>query len=292
MKNTLLPLFFASMTITSAASAEGLNQLTYGAGYTTLSDSGVSLDLVSAGAAGEYQAGNFLFNGGLSIDRLSGGGNSADITQISARVTYLISPNTAFYGGLDYADIEGVSDATVYGLGAEYNANGFGVGINYSDPDVNGAEATTAIYAGYAVSDDLELFAAYSSTDGEGVPTIGLEFENETYDVAAVYSSNDGIYIFSATGFYDFGNQFRVSGGYTELNGEVDLMSVGGGYEVSNDLWIDASYGQASGGGESIDVIGLSIVYDFGDETLLIDRAQNAQGKAFGILSGTILNNL
>ncbi|WP_439142914.1 hypothetical protein [Pseudooctadecabacter sp.] len=227
-----------------------------------------------------------MFNGSIGYLDLDG---EIDLTQLSMRGGYQITPNIAAYAGVDYLDA-GENDITIYNIGAEYSTGVYTVGINFEEADEEGADTFTTIYGSYQVSSDLEVALALTDVDGEAQTTLGALYDQGGTELSAVYTSFDGESIFAINGNYDFGNGFRAGGGYVNFDGEADILEIGGGYEISDDLWVDLSIGQADiGEGSDIDMIGLSLSFETGRETLLIDRATTAQGEAFGVL-GEVLN--
>lgn len=272
-----LPLIAAG----SMTAAQEMNYLTYGGSYTNLSTGGGDIDLLSLGAGIDYTNNGFIFNGGVGYLDLDG---EIDLTRLSIRGGYQITPNIAAYAGVDYLDSDG-GDLNIYNIGAEYSDGVYTVGINFEEIDEEGADTFTTIYGSYQLSSDLEVALALTDVDGDVQTTLGALYDQGGTELAAVYTTFDGEDIFAINGNYDFGNGFRAGGGYVNLDGEADILEIGGGYEISDDLWVDLSIGQADiGDGGDIDMIGLSLSFETGRETLLVDRAATAQAEAYGAL--------
>ncbi|PVA06052.1 hypothetical protein [Thalassorhabdomicrobium marinisediminis] len=269
------------LALGTSALAQGIEYQSFGAGYSNLSTGGSDGSLFSLGGGLDYRSGGFVFNGSTGYLDLE---DDITLTALDMRAGYFIVPQAAVYVGLDYIDVEGF-DLTIYNIGGEYQFGPGAVGINLSEPDVSGAETITTVYGGYSVMPQLEMSLAITEVDGETGATFASDFDLGGSEFAATYMTSDGIDIFAVNGNYDLGNNFRVGGGYADFDGDVDLVSVSGGYEMRNDMWLDVSYGQASfSGGPDIDVLGFALSFETGRESLLVDRASTAQADALGVL--------
>jgi len=280
-----LPIFAIAMTTASAATAQGVEYLSYGANYTNLSVDGNDANLLSLGASVDFRVNDAFINGAISYTDVSGDGGDGSITGISTRGGYFVAPQAVIYGGLNYVDTSDSDSLNTYNVGAEYAFNAFTVVLNYDDSEQSGYLETTTLYAGYQASDAVEIAVGVSDTDGENTAQVSFDFDNGQYDVSALYVGADGLNLFGFDAAYNFGNGFRTSGSYVSLDGDADILSIGGGYEVSQDMWVDLEVGRfnADGGG-SADVIELALTYEMGRETLLVDRMESTQIEALGVL--------
>jgi len=272
----------------SAATAQGVEYLSYGAGYTNLSDGDTSANIYALYGAVDYRVNNAFISGGLGYTRLSDSFDDFGITNITARGGYFVAPQAVIYGGINYFDADDVDSFTSYDIGAEYSFASATVGLNYDDSNEAGYESTVTVYASYRMNETLEAGLFYSDNDFGSTTSLGMDYDDGTFDVAAVLSDFEGETIFGIDASYAFGNDFRASGGYVDLDGFIDILSVGAGYEVSSDMWVDLEFGRASDGVDDIDVISLALTYELGRETLLIDRAQSTQTDALGVFGGLI----
>jgi len=277
-------LSIASILAASSSMAQGVEYLSYGASYANLSADGGSVDIFSLGGSIDYRVNNAFIGGTISYTDLSGDGDDFGVTGISARAGYFVVPQAVIYGGLNYVDTSETSSFSTYNIGAEYMIGAVTLGVNYDDSDESGYIESTSIYAGYQVGDALEIAAGFTDTDGDTFTQVGLEYDDGTYDVAAVFADLEGTTLFGVDASYDFGNRFRVLGGYLDFDGEADLFTMGGGYEVSNDMWVDLEFGRADLDGVDFDTIGVAFTYEMGRETLLIDRVERTQVEALGVL--------
>jgi hypothetical protein len=285
VKSAALSVIAVALTTATTASAQGTEYLSYGASYTNLSFDGISADILQGNAAIDYRSNAFVVNGELNLLNLSDDVDSATISGIDARAGYFVVPNLVVYGGINYLD-SNVSDSFLrYNVGAEYGVNGFTFGVNYNDSNETGYVEVTTLYASYQMNDTFEAAIGFTDTDGDILTQIGVDFDNGQYDVAAIFVEIDGDSLFGFDVAYDFGNSFRAIGNYTNIDGEGDVLSIGGGYEITQDMWLDVSVGRVdAGGGDTADVIGLAFTYETGNETLLIDRSETNQIKALGFL--------
>lgn len=271
----------------STAMAQGVEYLSYGASYTNFSFDGADASIYSLGGTVDYRVNNAFVNGGLSFSRIDDTDDTQfNVSGISLRGGYFVTPQAVIYGGINYADSSDSSSFSTYNIGGEYNFGAVTVGVNYDDSDETGYVETTSLYASYQVGDALEIAAGFGDTDGDTITQIGLNYDDGTYDVAALYAEADGVSLMGVDASYDLGNRFRVAGGYANIDGEADIFSLGGGYEVSNDMWVDVEFGRFLVDGESdVNTIGIAFTYEMGRETLLIDRAERTQVEALGVLS-------
>ena len=100
----------------------------------------------------------------------------------------------------------------------------------------------------------------------------------------------DDANLFALDAKYAFGNGFRVSGNYINFDDGMDMSSIGAGYEVSPDLWVDLNVGRLNGtGAGSVELVGLALTYEMGSETMLVDRATKTQVDALGPLGQIVM---
>ena len=292
MKNIALPIFLASFAVASTASAEGLNYLSYGASYSNLSIDDETADAFGGGISADFQSGNFLFNGGVNTNRFSSEGESTTLTGVDVRVGYLATADFAVYAGLMSTKVTDLDTFSTYNVGAEFGINSLAFGINYDDSDEDGYVATTIAYGSYRVSDAAEVFLVVSDTDGLTSTGLVVDFDNGQFDAAAFFTEIDGQNMFALDTSYALGYGMRVSGNYINFDSEFDMVSIGAGFEVSQDLWIDLNVGRVEAtGSENLDLIGLTLTYEMGGETLLVDRVTSAQLSALGSLGEVVLTS-
>jgi len=273
------------VTMASLASAQNVEYLSYGAAYINSDDA----DVFGLGGTIDYRNSNFVLNGGVGYADLDGLDGNDDVTTLDFRAGYFVTQAAVIYGGYSYTDTDG-DDSDAYNIGGEYNFNQFTVGLNFEDIDESGVDTFSTIYAGYQVTNELELGLQVSDQDDlDTVTTLTADYDLGDTELFAVYSDNDSGDFFAINGNYDFQNGFRVGGGYTDLDSDVELISISGGYEIAENLWIDASYGNLDiDGASDEDVFGLAISFETGRETLLVDRLDTVQTEALGVLGSAL----
>ncbi len=276
----------SAATVTSAQSVE---YLSYGAGFSQLTLEGNDLDLFGTGAALDYRNGDFLVNGAFALNRISADGDDATLTSFDVRAGYYVTPQIAVFGGITYFDFDDDDSLTTYNLGAEYTSGPFTVALSYDDSEEENYDATTSLYGSYQVTEAFEVAFGYSDTDGDNTVVLGFDYDDDVIEAVGTITESDGETLVGLAGNYDFGNSIRALASYASIDGDVDAFSIGAGYEVSQDMWIDVSVGQITDGGDTIDTIGFALTFETGRESLLIDRAQTAQVRSLGTL-GDLLN--
>lgn len=285
MNSTSMTLIALASTAATSASAQSTQYLSYGAEYTNLDVNGNEFNVIGLSAGIDYKNSSFIFNGGLSYTDPD---LDDQVTDLSIRAGYEVAPGAIIYGGINHSDFDSGSD-TYYNIGAEYAINGFTVGLNIGQFDEDDADTFTTVYASYMATPNLEVGLAYTSGGEDGATILAAEYDMGDTDLDVLYTIEDGIYIFGMGGTYDFGNGYRALVDYATLDGDVDVYAIGGGYEVTDNMWIDLTVGSIDfDDGNSGDMIGLAFTVETGRETLLIDRNETMQRNALGFL-GTAL---
>jgi len=263
------------VTMATLASAQNVEYLSYGATYQNFDD----FDDFALGGTIDYRNSNFVLNGGIGYIDLDDGG---ELTTLDFRAGYFVAPNAVLYAGYAYFDND-IDDLDTYNIGGEYAFNQFTVGLNFEDLDISGLDTFSSIYGGYQVSDAFEVGLIVTDEDFDTRTALTADYDLGDTELFAIYETIDSADFFAITGNYDFQNGFRAGGTYSNFDGDADFIAVSGGYEVAEHLWIDLSVGNfdADAGGNA-DTIGLSISFETGRETLLIDRLDTVRGEAIG----------
>ncbi|MEM6713291.1 MAG: porin, partial [Pseudomonadota bacterium] len=229
MKISKIPFALPLLVLSSGAVAQGLEYQSYGASYTNLSVDGDDVDFTNLSAGIDYRTGNVIVSGGFGYTDLDG---DVDITTLGLRAGYFVVPNAVVYAGVNTFKVEDDS-ATSYNVGGEYMTNGLTFGLNYEDLNEDNTDPITTAYVGYAVSPTLEFGLAIADDGDDTVTTVGLDYDAGGTDFAAIYTESDGVSLLALDGHYDFGNRFRAGGGYIDIDGDGDLLTVSGGYELT-----------------------------------------------------------
>ncbi len=291
MKTKLFSLSALAITAATGAVAQSTEYLSYGIGYTNFSGSGETADILSGNAALEYRFGDFIVSGGINAAYIDVEGESARLSTIDAKVGYFVLPDLAIYGGVQRVDIRlvDVSDnLTSYLLGGEYKLGDFTVGLNYSDSE-DFDEGIFGIYGSYQMSNDLEVSLSIEDVRNDQVVTLGVDYDSGPFDVTAVVVNvDDNDNIFLINGRYEFGNRTRVSASYENLFGDIQFVTIGGGYEVANNIWLDASVGRGTvDDAPDVNTFGIGFTFETGRQTLLVDRLDRLQSSVFATTLGS-----
>jgi hypothetical protein len=294
-------LFSASLCALAplSAAAEGIEHLSYGATYTNLSLDGNTSDVLASGVSIDYRQDDFLLSGSLGLSALSANDDIA-ITDISARLGHFVMPQLVLYSGINSTNPSDASSLTKYIIGAEYTSGSVTFGLHYDDSSEGGYNETVIAYGSYKIGDSLEIGLSLLDTNGTTSTTILGEYDTGSYSIAAVFSEADGDELFGVNGSYEFADNYRAQASYSNFNVvsvgsvKVDDFTVGIGYEVSENLWVDLNVGQMSDdsvddSNSVIEKISLGLTYKLGKNTLYVDRAARVQTEAYGI-TGQLIN--
>ena len=261
-----------------AAMAEGINYLSYGAGYAHLEQDGAAdkLDITTLSGSIDYETGPWVLSGALDYLAYKEGGGTDDATFVDATVGYAVTPG--FYAMLGYSDIltSSSSDNGLWRLGGEYHTGAYRMGLGYSQANDGDFSATTA-YVGYTLSEQTD-FAGAVTVDDDGDTQLLLLADHDTgpwsFDGAAVHFFDRDATYYDLNAKYEFAGNYRALGGvsgYAQGGDSITRVGLGAGYELRDDMWIDltaARYVQ-SGSGPEINEIGLALTFETGGHKLL-----------------------
>jgi hypothetical protein len=249
---------------------------------------------VYSGYAGaEYDGRAFLFVGDLSLERTESGGMSETSIDASLLGGYRLEPNLILLVGLDYFDSDTSNSRSSGSLGLEYQPGqaSFGFYVESDDQHVD----DTVLYGGYRLSEATEVSLTLDRQEGFGssstIYSVLVDYQRGPLEVSAGWLGEEGS-DFNALGLfgrYDLGNRFRVFGVANRFDASgtgVTLVQVGGGYQLADDLWLDASYARADGGGlQNIDLFRLELTFETGKRNLLRNRIEDTREDAFALFS-------
>jgi len=286
MTLTTRPICAIIVFAATGAAAQSPEYLSYGLAYADLSNNTNTIEVLSGTAGIEYRSGAFVGNGTFEMISVNEGNTSSTLTSVAATAGFFVNDAIVVYGGLNYSDTD-PGNETLFTLGAEYMTGLATLGFALGDSN-DLRNPVYSFYASYAATDALEFGLFLNDLDNDPITSFALNYDDRAIDVIAYLENDDGLRTLIVDGRYDLGNRFRVSGSYANLNGDVDLLSFGGGYQVVNDIWFDASYGRLDGDGVTgtVDVISLGFTFETGRETLLVDRATTLQARALGSVVG------
>lgn len=295
-----------SLSLTAAAAllagpvmADGINYALIGYDYTNLSQDGS--DDVNFGdlqGAVEYEFSQFLLSADVRNLNIEVGSASGSATAYALGAAYMLSPEALV--GLEVLGVEPEDDdsTTGYGVFGQFQTAQYALGLNIAQQDSDEDNITTNIYGEFVTSDALKLGVQVASeSEFDGTKSyFSADYAQGAIEARTfVVSNNDtdgGLFGLSAN--YQFSGQFRASAAYQTLYGddfaEINAFSIGGGYQVTDGLWIDAGYGQIGGDdlADNIDVIQASLTYELGDRKRLDRRFEQAvldDTRATGLVS-------
>lgn len=287
-----MKIFTTTLTLAlgaTAVHAQEVTYLSYGAGYEDTFAIGSQVTVVTIDGAIEYSINQFYLFADIDAFALTEDhGGKADARNFSARAGYQFAPGTIAYVGLSQIDTNSASGPeTIVKIGGQYDFGVGSIGLTYTmvpDADVEVIELT----AGYEINPQIEVGFQYGSNLTSDYDTFLLF---GSYDAGALslegsaetILDNDYL-VANVNGAYDFGNNFRATGGITYADfGSDDLtvLSVGGGYEVADNMWIDAEYSSMFSGGVNEDGFGLYFSVATGNRILVEDRAADIRSAGY-----------
>jgi hypothetical protein len=279
---------FSTIALLSAstAMAQGVDYLSYGGNYTRFSGGGASASVYSFRGAVEYRMKDAFINGAFGISETTDEFDDASRSSIRVTGGYFIMPELAVYGSINKLD-NGNNDPTSYNLGVEYTFGPATAGLNYSDSSDGRVSGSASVYLGYQVTDALEAGIIYSDNDGASDTALTIDYGDGALDVDAIFDAfDDGQNLLGVDASYALGNGLRITGAYLEVDEYTKTMTVGGGYEVSENTWLDFAYGKSDfDDAVDLDVLSVALTFETGRETLLANRVQTTTITGSGIFA-------
>ncbi|WP_321363492.1 hypothetical protein [uncultured Celeribacter sp.] len=262
----------ALLATAGAASANGLTYSTVEGSYYDIEDT----DAQTLSGAFDYVTGKFSFTGDagyLTVEDL-------DLSTIGLTVGYAIIPGLTVYGSLDYLDldVDGASgDDTALGLGVEYQTADYGIALDYTSWDDLDVDTTTL--AGYYMFDGSAIYARYSNIEAgagdEDAYLLGYTYEASNWDVdlASAWGEDfdDGSTFIAST--YDFNDAFTFGVSlmtYNEDFGDYGIATIGGTYNFTETVSLEANYGQSFGFDADYDGFALALKWENGSRRLRV----------------------
>lgn len=287
--------FALVVTASSAAQAQEVTYLSYGLSFES-SDygGGDTLDTVIVEGAVEYSINQFVLM--AEIDRASFvfGGGSEELGTIGARAGYEFAPGSLVYVGVGSFQALGDSTTTAE-IGAQYDAGTFQVGLHYSslpDEDID----AVSLALGYEIAPNSEAgirYTSYLETDQSSTLLFGTHESGPLSVDGSVEVFNGGDFTFAGVnGTYEFGGRYRALGGLnlvdTDLGSNLTSVQIGAGYQVADNMWIDASYTHLSFDSDDGHTLGLMFRFETGDRALLVDRSDEIRLNRFDAFGGEL----
>ena len=294
-----LSLTAAAAILAGPAMADGINYALIGYNYTNISADGVEdLNMGDLQGAVEYEFSQFLLSADVRHVNVEVDSESSSATVYAFGAAYMLSPEALV--GLEVLGVEPEDgdSTTGYGVFGQLQTAQYALGVHVSQQDSDQDNITTNIYGEFVTSDALTLGVQVNSeSEFDGTTSyFSADYEQGAIEARTFIISNNEVDggLFGLSASYQFSAQFRVSAAYQTLYGEdtddADAFSVGGGYQITDGMWIDASYGQIGGDTyiDGIEIIQASLTYELGDRKRLDRRFAQAaidDTRATGLVS-------
>ena len=291
MRTSLSIASLATVAIASSAAAQSgpMSVFNYGhvdLSYTQSDYSGFDLNILAFTGYGDFSSGAIFGSVGAISQRFESGGSEETRTNAELLLGY----NFGDFGvyGLYQRRAFGGSGRTfvdnTYGLGGVYNGQGFEVGIEVTDGE-DGDEQATLLYAGTDTIPDLYVFGAlamFEQQDGTSY-ILGAEYDTDvsrTLGVMVGESDSDFTRFFIETE-YLFTPDIKGTASIAAVVGEGEYLgqwAIGGGYMVADQLWLEASYGEAfqTFPAPEVNNISIGLTYEFGGDPSARTRLREA----------------
>lgn len=278
-------------SVAALAATASFAETTYlngSASFTQLSYAGDSVEVFSLGTGFEQSVGNNLVGAAFSNTTVDGD----DYSTASVFGEYAISNSLRIIGsyGIDFSN--GETTDTDYALGLEYDYNNYTFGVVHGVTENDGVSyAANLVFASYEKDNyEASLFFAVDEDDATATGvTVG--FKTDLFEIDGAYltasDDTDDLSVYLISGDYKLSETFKVGGVYSYLtaDGDVTIAALTAGYEVYENVWLEGSLGQISDGLDTIDTLGISLTYEFGNEG---SKARQAEQS----IQDTIGNNL
>jgi hypothetical protein len=270
MKNIALALTSVAAISAAPALAE-TTYLSFDLGYSELSDGGVSLDTLSGAAAYEGKSGKFTYGGEVTGTQYTLAGSELNMSEISLSLGYDITSAITVFAGASIFEVED-DDITSLTVGAEYAMGDLTFGAAYTNTEFDSFESDgSQFYVDY----DTDAFGAYAAVafaeDEEESYFVGLSRDVATYEVNLDAMILEGMDVYKLSGSYNILENIRLVGSvdYVDFSGsDYTESSIGAGYMVADNIWVDATYISSDAYGDTIDGFGLNVSFETGTRGL------------------------
>ena len=254
--------------------------------YTNISADGGELDSTALNGDVEFEVNQFLLGASFNNQSLdSGMGSSLTFLGYEAFGAYMLTAETLVGAGLIGVDFDG-DDINGFEVFGQYRTDQFGVAINFSRLDDDGAEFDfTTLYGQAEVTPGVTLGAvveSVSETDGT-VYVLSAEYDAGPIFARTYYDGFTDVDggIFGVRGSYDFTDVISASASYQtsvdDFFGDFTAYTVGAGYEFTEGLYGDFAVGRIDlGGGDEADLLQIGLSFELGDRRRLDNQIDNA----------------
>lgn len=268
----------------SGAYAQDVTYLTYGLGFSVTDSVGSDINATEVVGAVEYSINQFVLFADVNGSFFSGDFGNESVHDIKARVGYEFAPGSMVFGGVSSLSIFN-DNLVMYELGGQYDFGTGQVGLVYNDlPDEDVAAVTLA--GAYTVAPGSEIGASFTKLTDEDELTYFVfgTYENGplSVDGSVMGITEFDLSVVNIGATYEFGGQYRAVGELSSLTGggnNFTGVTAGIGYEISENLWIDATY--TGYNEDDASAIGIALTFETGTRSLVTDRALDARIGAF-----------
>ncbi|WP_341368879.1 hypothetical protein [Yoonia sp. BS5-3] len=247
---------FRSITMTAVAALMAAPAFADGVTYGRLSydfsdydaDASGEFDVRLLQGDVEYEISQFLLTGQIANSAVNGDNVG---TGYGASAAYKFAPGVLAGLGLFAFDPEIGDTTNGFEAFGQYETAQFGVAVNISQADFDEDNITTTFYGEAAIAPAVSvgtILSTESEFDGTAYKLIA-EYNEGPIQARSTIDSNsefDGG-VFGVRGTYDITPQIRAAAVYQTTYGddfvEADVFTIGGGYQLVDGLWFDASYG-------------------------------------------------
>jgi hypothetical protein len=255
--------------LASSAFADGVTYSSVELSYTDVEN----FDATVLTGEVDYVLNQWSFTGALSFADT----DSNETTSVEVTAGYAFTSNLTGYVELGYAE-DDFDDATLYGIGAEYQTADYGVALEYNTFDEQDVDLVTL--GGFYSFGTSTVYATISDDETDTSYLLGLTkaYNNLDLDVATVWTEDFDTGLTTAAVDYDLGNNFSLTAALFTLNDDFlsdGIVSVGGSYQINEAVSAEAYVGTGYGDIDA-DVFGLELEFEVGKRRLrVLDQVED-----------------
>lgn len=205
--------------------------------------------------------------------------NRSSVTSLTGKVAYDVMPGAAIF--LHTTHLNGEN---VYGAGADYQNDSFGVGYQLNRNDDDNLHIVSGYYN---ITPSITAYGAMSKLDDDSIKTLGGDFDNGTFGVAASTSWNDdfddGISALQAS--YQLRPYLGISAGVVTENDDMfddGFVSISGQLDLNEQVTFELSHVEGIGNTDG-STFGFALVMETGGKRArVLDQVSNLNQKSYG----------
>lgn len=240
--------------------------------------------------ASEFTSNNIFGSVGLLYSQQEFSGREFSYWAFEGLVGYNINPNIGVYGVVQSEGGDRRDTENYVGFGAVYRLNMGEVGIEAFDYD---DETAITIYGGYEVSPELDFFGSLTKFEDDDGLTYGIggsyDTEQSETDFFILGYSDYDEYLVSLSTDYFFTDDIKgiASIGADIFEGQtIGNWRLGGGYQIKDGMWVEATYGEPFASGDRVFVqdasfFGIKLTFEYGGDASARTKAIEASQTIF-----------